>query len=249
MTSERTVLFDLGGTLLYFDGEWPDVFLRADKALMESLAENGIYLDQEAFREDFRARLNAYYAEREMEFTEFTTTYVLKEALVGWGYLGVPDSTIKPALAAMYSVSQAHWQPEEDAIATLAALQDQGCRLGLISNAGDDADVQVLVDKTKVRPYFDLILTSAALGIRKPNPRIFDIAMQRIQAKPEQTVMVGDTLGADVLGARNANIASIWITRRADTPANHAHADTIVPDAAVETLAEIPAMIELLLGN
>jgi putative hydrolase of the HAD superfamily len=244
----RTVLFDLGGTLLYFDGELPDVFRRADEALMNALEERGITLDREAFCQDFRARMDAYYSERETEFIEFTTTYVLKEALVSWGYLGVPDTTIQPALAALYRVSQAHWQPEEDALSALTALRDKGYKLGLISNAGDDTDVQVLVDKAKLRPYFDVILTSAALGIRKPNPRIFEIALNRLEAPPDQAVMVGDTLGADILGAINAGVRSIWITRRADTPANRAHTDTITPDAAVETLAEVPAMVELLLG-
>ena len=245
----RTVLFDLGGTLLYFDGEWPDVFRRADKALMDALEQQGITFDREAFGKDFRSRMNAYYTEREAEFTEYTTTFVLKEALVSWGYLGVPDSTIRPALDAMYSVSQAHWLPEEDAIPTLHALRDKGYKLGLISNAGDDKDVQVLVDKARLRPYFDVILTSAGLGIRKPNPRIFDIALSRLDATTSQAVMVGDTLGADILGAQNAGVRSIWITRRADNEANRAHGGEIVPDAAVDTLGEVPAMAGLLLGD
>jgi HAD superfamily hydrolase (TIGR01549 family) len=243
----HSVLFDLGGTLIYFDGQWPDVYLRADRALLDSLEAAGIKLDREAFREDFRARLNAYYAERESEFIEYTTTYVLKEALVGWGYLGVPDSTIRPALDAMYRVSQAHWQAEADAVSTLTLLREQGYRLGLISNAGDDADVQSLVDKARLRPFFDVILTSAALGIRKPNPRIFDLALQRMEADPAGAVMVGDTLGADILGARNAGLRSIWVIRRADTPGNRAHAGTIQPDAVARTLAEVPEAVATLL--
>ena len=248
MTARRTVLFDLGGTLIYFDGAWPDVYLRADEALIDALEGAGIHLNRQAFREEFRARLKAYYNERESEFIEYTTSFVLKEALASWGYLGVPEATIRPALDAMYRVSQAHWQVEEDALPTLAQLIQRGCRLGLISNAGDDADVQSQVDQARLRPYFELILTSASLGIRKPNPRIFQLAMRRIDADPGLTVMVGDTLGADILGARNAGIRSIWITRRADTPANRAHADTITPDAIAGRLAEVPGIVEAMLG-
>jgi FMN phosphatase YigB (HAD superfamily) len=58
--------------------------------------------------------------------------------------------------------------------------------------------------------------------------------------------MVGDTLGADILGAQNAGIYAIWITRRADVPANRAHQDTIHPDAAIDSLAEIPGLLEKL---
>ena len=52
--------------------------------------------------------------------------------------------------------------------------------------------------------------------------------------------MIGKTLGADILGAQNAGIFSIWITRRADNPANQAHADTIKADLKIATLKELP---------
>ena len=54
-----------------------------------------------------------------------------------------------------------------------------------------------------------------------------------------RVAMVGDTLGADILGAQNADIYSIWITRRADNPANQAHADTIKADMKIATLKEL----------
>jgi FMN phosphatase YigB (HAD superfamily) len=61
---------------------------------------------------------------------------------------------------------------------------------------------------------------------------------------PQQVAMVGDTLGADILGAKNAGIYSIWITRRANTPANRAHAETIIPDARISELCELPSLLD-----
>jgi FMN phosphatase YigB (HAD superfamily) len=60
-----------------------------------------------------------------------------------------------------------HWKP----------CANTGYRLGLISNAGDDADVQTLLDQANLRAYFEIILTSAGQGIRKPNPKIFWTAL------------------------------------------------------------------------
>jgi HAD superfamily hydrolase (TIGR01662 family) len=128
----------------------------------------------------------------------------------------------------------------------LGALRKAGYRLGMISNASDDADVQALIDKAGVRPYFEVILTSAAVGIRKPNPRIFHMALERLGTSPGKTAMVGDTLGADILGANNAGMFSIWITRRADVPDNRAHLDTIRPDAVIDTLSDLPRLLESL---
>ena len=106
--------------------------------------------------------------------------------------------------------------------------------------------VQTLVDKASLRPYFDLVLSSAACGVRKPSPRIFRIALEHWGVGPSHAVMVGDTLGADILGAHNAGIFSIWVTRRADTPANRVPAETVTPDAVIDNLAQLPALLEKL---
>jgi FMN phosphatase YigB (HAD superfamily) len=99
------------------------------------------------------------------------------------------------------------------------------------------------VDKAGLRSYFQVILSSASLGIRKPNPSIFRAVLERLGVSPAQAVMVGDSLGADILGAHNAGMRAIWITRRAATPANRAHEDTIRPDAIISTLSELPALL------
>jgi len=247
--SIQAVLFDLGSTLLYFDGSWPQVFKRADQALLTHLKESGLQLEDRAFLEEFRRRLEAYYQQREAEFIEYTTAQILRTLLAELGHDEVPEQTLSQGMQKLYAVSQQHWLPEEDALPTLKALQQRGYHLGIISNAGDDADVQALVDKAGFRPYLDFVISSAASGIRKPNPRIFQQALSHWELPPEQVVMVGDTLGADILGARNAGIYSIWLTRHADTPANRDHAETITPDAHITKLTELIPLLERLAEN
>ncbi len=116
----------------------------------------------------------------------------------------------------------------------------------MVSNTADDANVQYLVDKIQVRSFFDRIVTSAALGIRKPNPRIFLPILDHWKIPPEQVAMVGDTLGADILGARNAGLFSIWVTRHAESAGNRAHRDTIHPDAVIESLKDLPGLLDLI---
>ena len=238
------VIFDLGSTLLYFEGEWPQVMSKANDELFQSLQDAGLQLDRQQFLEEFQKRLHLYYVEREAEFIEYTTAYVLKSLLEEMGEKDIDEAILRPALNAMYSVSGEHWQVEADALPTLSILKNRGYNLGLISNAGDDEDVQSLVDKAGIRHFFEVVVTSAALGIRKPNPLIFHKVLDRLKIEPARAVMVGDRLGADILGARNAGIYSILITRRADTVANRAHADTIIPDATIRTLSELPAILE-----
>ncbi len=239
----KAVLFDLGGTLIYFDGAWHEVMQTASLQLLEHLQTLGFRLDSEAFLDEFQERLEEYYIQREAEFVEYTTARILRDMLFNLGYKEVTIEMLAPALEKLYAVSQAHWKPEPDAESTLRTLKESGLRLAVISNAGDDADVQTLVNNSGLRPFIDFALSSAACGIRKPNPRIFEIALERWNLRREEVVMVGDTLGADILGARNAGLASVWLTRRADVPANHAHQDTIKPDATIATLSGLPKII------
>ena len=237
------IIFDLGSTLIYFDGEWSQVIPEAVSNMVVSLREAGLEIEAEAFASRFHAELAAYYRERETEFIEYTTLYLLKNTIAEMGLQAPPHGVLEKSLEMFYSVTQSHWRVESDAQTTLETLRERGYRLGMISNAGDDADVQALVDKAGVRPYFDMIVTSAAEGIRKPNPEIFRKLLRFWEMAPDRVVMVGDSLGADILGANNAGIYSIWITRRADTPANRAHRDTIQADATVDSLREIPDLI------
>jgi HAD superfamily hydrolase (TIGR01549 family) len=242
----EAIIFDLGGTLIYFEGSWPEVMAEAGMELHRSLREAGLDLEPDPFMQEFHTQMETYYVERESDFREYTTLYVVQKVLQDWGYADVQESVLREGLQAMYAVTEGHWHVEQDAVLTLETLGGKGYRLGLISNAGDDADVQTLVDNANLRDYFDLIITSAAEGIRKPSPHIFHKMLYYWGIEPSQAAMVGDTLSADILGARKAGLYSIWITRRADTPANQALAAEIFPDATIARLSELPDLLEYL---
>ncbi len=238
------ILFDLGSTLIYFDGDMPAVMVAAIAKATAYLRSLGYALDERSFPQAYYDLIQEYYQRRDEEYIEYTTDYVLREVLRNYSYPTPPAEHIRQALKVMYSVTQAYWHVEGDAAQTLSVLRASGHHLGLLSNAADDADVHTLVDKANLREYFDFILTSAKVGVRKPNPRIFQAALEQWEAQPGQVVMVGDTVAADVVGAKQMGMASIWITRRGDTPENHQAARKTAPDATIYALDELPALLE-----
>lgn len=242
------ILFDLGSTLIYFNGDFDASLVAGYAECYSALSAAGLHLEREPFLRRFKQLMDEYRRERETEFIEYTTYNILSLTLTEFGYNDIPESLIRQAVAAIYQVTQQSWEVEPDAHATLQQLLGEGYRLGLVSNAGDEPDVQTLIDRAGLRPYFEVILVSADLGIRKPNPRIFEQALQYWGVPPRRAAMVGDTLGADILGAFNAGLYSIWITRRADSPGNQAHAETIFPDARIANLAELPGLLRGLEG-
>lgn len=239
----KLVLFDLGNTLIYFDGDWPTVLGEGAMRLTDSLISSGYQLDKSAFTADFLKTLRGYFASRNHEYIEKTTGSVLRSLLAAHGQSSVYPGHIRTALDAMYAVSQPHWRVEPDSISTLESLQALGCKLGLISNAGDPIDAHALVDNAGLRPHFKKVWISAEIGFRKPHARMFEMALDYFQIRPKDAVMVGDSLGEDILGANNMGIASIWLTRRSDSPENRENINRIVPDHSVKNLDELPATL------
>jgi putative hydrolase of the HAD superfamily len=142
----------------------------------------------------------------------------------------------------MYSITQTNWTLEDDAPAALQKLKSKGYHLGIFSNAGDDKDVQQLIESFGVRPHFDFVLTSAACYYRKPHARAFEIALAQWNISPGEAVMVGDTLMADIYGAHQLGMQTIWLTRRAQFNADEEL--RVQPDFSLRDLDQLYPTLE-----
>ena len=240
----RAVFFDLGKTLLYPKNPWAPVLAASNQALTGSLIAGGVNVDPKTFPDTFVKRLNQYYTDREISLREETTFEMLRDLLADEGFRDAPDPFVRTALDAKYAITQTNWHLEADAHAMFRALQQDNYTLALLSNAGDDPDVQALIDKDNLRQYFSFIRTSAACGYRKPHPRIFEEALQTLDLRPEECAMVGDTLNADIKGANALGIYSIWFHRRVNNGTKTFEA--IRPKATIKALSEIPALLKSL---
>ncbi len=238
----RAILFDFGGTLMYGRRDWTPVMAKADDMLAEHLRIQGMDVNPNTFPLEFRKNLDEYFKQREQDLLETTYTFVLRELLKNKGYDDIPSDVLRGALDNLFSVTQANWVLEEDAIPTLQKLRAKGYSLGIISNAGDDADVQQLARQFGITQYFDFILTSAACSYRKPHPRIFELALSNWYCPPNEAVMVGDNLDADIRGAQEVGIYGIWISRRADPEMEKQ--EQVQPDASLSSLSELPAILD-----
>jgi FMN phosphatase YigB (HAD superfamily) len=95
-----------------------------------------------------------------------------------------------------------------------------------------------MLDYWELTPFFDVVALSCEVGCAKPDPRIFRSALERLGALPEDAVMVGDDLLADVAGALSVGMKAIWRRRPGQQPDA-----VIVPDALVESLDELPGIL------
>jgi len=241
----RGVIFDLGSTLIYnrLDINWPRALDRMRGELLAQLTAAGYQIDAAAFLARFAAKVNEYSDQRQTDWVEYTTNWILASTLEEMNLPAPPPELARAALAAYYAYSETLWQPVPGLHETLDALAAAGLRLGLISNAADDGNVQRLIDWAGLRAYFDPIVVSAAVGLRKPNPAIFQRVLGPWALPPAEVVMVGDTLGADILGAPLAGLHNVWFTPYATHPANVAHRGNIIPEAELDNFAGLPGVL------
>jgi putative hydrolase of the HAD superfamily len=122
----------------------------------------------------------------------------------------------------------------------LAALRDLGLDLAVVSNADGTVEKQLRRDEIcQVGPgpgvEVHVVLDSAVVGVAKPDPGIFHLALEAMGVAPAAAVHVGDTPAADVAGARAAGVTPVLI----DPYGLHPEADCV----RVAALADVPALL------
>lgn len=103
------------------------------------------------------------------------------------------------------------WTTYPDVFPGLERLKEMGFRLGMISNW--DTRLPDLCHGLGLSTYFDFVISSANLAVHKPNPRIFELALERAGVAAPEAFHVGDQYYADVLGSRSAGLVPVLINR------------------------------------
>lgn len=120
----------------------------------------------------------------------------------------------------------------------LEGLKSQNLLLGMITNGFGQFQMDNL-KSLQIEKYFDVILVSEWEGIKKPDPRIFNKALNILNVQPNEAIFVGDHPENDVLAAKKIGMKGIW---KKDLLWRNAEADFIVDD-----LGELPFIIEKLM--
>jgi putative hydrolase of the HAD superfamily len=103
------------------------------------------------------------------------------------------------------------WAVYADVLPALDRLRVLGLRLGIISNW--DGRLVGLLGALGVRERVDVVLSSADVGLRKPDPRIFELACERLGVVPSEAAHVGDHHYSDILGARAVGMTPVLVDR------------------------------------
>lgn len=197
-----TICLDAGGVLVY--PNWTRV--------AEELARHGVDADPLA--------LAAAEPRAKRAIDTGETIDATNDASRGWLYFnlvleaaGVPlSSATDAALSDLHAFHMTNnlWEHVPDAVPpVLRRLRDAGYRLVVVSNA--NGTLRRAFGRLGLDEYFVEILDSCEVGIEKPDPRIFELALTRSGSSAESTIHVGDIYHVDVVGARAAGVRGVLL--------------------------------------
>ncbi len=124
------------------------------------------------------------------------------------------DQLVNRAIEIIVKARAANGVAFDDAHSTIQRLARRDVKLGIISNVSSHEVAMGILDKVRLTRYFDEIVTSAMVGIRKPDPGIFRYALMQFRARPEEAVMVGDSEIHDIGGGYISGLKTVLVDRR-----------------------------------
>ena len=153
---------------------------------------------------------------------------------------GVNDSVFAEQLSAIFWLERRSqhivFSDVEDNLTNLR----ENYRLALVTNGTPDLQREKIQGANLAR-FFDAILISGEVGVGKPDCRIFELALEELAATPSETVMIGDSLTRDILGAQRARLKGVWLNRSSNDTV-----DRIIPDAQMTSLNQIYELLPIL---
>lgn len=227
----EAVIFDLDGTLVDSSAVWRNAMTRAvDLACarypqLASVGDAGEIYERVILPAAGR-RSTEVGGEWDDEFIHYAFRHLLTEHATS-------DDDLAIELQATYIATRAEgvYETYDDARRTLEAVAER-FRVALITN-GPSANQRSRIGPLGLDHYFEAIVVSGELDIRKPDPAIFEHMLRQLDVSPAAAIYVGDNLEADIGGAHAAGMAAVWINRLDAT------AEGFAPDAEITTLDDL----------
>lgn len=197
----RHIFFDVGDTLRITTSA-PKHQADAKRRVVELL---GLKEDPEAFAARIDARYDGYRKHATKDWIERNE----EELWTQWLTPELPAERVVPhavELTFLYRQFKGYRVTADGAMEVVRKLTDRGYRLGIISNVITSRELPDWIEREGFTPYFNPVVLSSLTGIRKPDPRIFRLALEQTDIPPQQCAYVGDNAERDMGGAFHSGI-------------------------------------------
>jgi len=192
----KAVIFDLFGTLI------PNMSLSEHRAVLTRMADV-----LSAPPDDFIQLWFDTFNERStgiFESPDDNVEYICRTLGVS-----VNKTKVKVATQIRFDYSVRSMVPRSDAIETLSRLKYEGCKTGLISDCS--AEVPAIWNETPLAPLVDVAIFSCLVGMKKPDPRIYQLTADQLGIKPQNCLYIGDGSSQELTGASQVGMHAVLL--------------------------------------
>ncbi len=241
LMSYRLLLLDAGFTLLAPRRSLAD-------ALSSVLAEDGHTVTDEQLRAAWEVADRWFWDEYHREGNDTWTdddrisAYWRQYHALMLDHLGMTaqHEVLDRVLASQFAPDA--WELYPDVLPMLGAVRAMGdVQAGIVSDWG--SNLREIVAAFDLDRQLDFVLASGAVGLAKPNPAFFRVALEQAGVDPADALMVGDSYRADVRGAWSAGIDAVWLDRREGPSINALGGDPPLDARRIHGLDELPAIV------
>lgn len=237
LTPIKLILFDLDDTLFDFSACW-------EWAMKAAISAHPLTcdLDPDEFYRSLKHHSDALWPlilEKKVTFTEYRQLRLIK-ASADFG-LQVKAEMAETFQKLFLSKSMETIMPSPDVVSLLSQLADR-YQLGIVTNGPADMAFEKIARLGFTHLFLsNTVFVSEIVGYHKPDRRIFQCALQQFGLRAEETIFVGDTWIADVVGAIDAGMKAVWYNpRKNESATNHA------PLAVIEKLDKLLDLLKSL---
>jgi putative hydrolase of the HAD superfamily len=231
----ETIIFDLDGTLRHNVPSADDVQFGFAKDLGVGVSDDLKLLG---------ARWAHYYWAQSVEMVEDFQKFgdLSEDFWVNYSYryllsLTMPEERAADLAPELFRMMEAGFNPENQVAPevpeTLQSLKEANYNLGLVSNRSTPCQEEC--EQLGLLQYFDFAYVAAEVDAWKPDPRIFDRALELTGSDPERVIYVGDNYYADIMGSQNAGLQPVLIDQ-----------DGVFPDAECTVIKSVGDLMRLL---
>ncbi|MFC5653378.1 HAD family hydrolase [Paenibacillus solisilvae] len=235
MKGIKLVLFDVDDTLYDFERNWQ---LTVESVFQSHPLTSGY--EQKRICSLFNRYSEMHWSKTvcgELTFQQYRRLR-LQETLEQFGET-LLDEAFDSFTQAFIETSLSQMQADVKVRAVLQRITEQYA-VGIITNGANDTAREKLA-RLGLSEFFPLntVIVSSDVGVGKPDPAIFDLTLKQIGYRAEETVFVGDSWSADIVGALNAGLHAIWFNPKGVEPLT-----THEPLAIIKHLSELEHVLK-----
>jgi putative hydrolase of the HAD superfamily len=205
------------------------------------LSENGVDVPLARFQEAYNKARDELYAKADpnLEEPHFNVRIALTLKMLGYNY-DASSPIVLSASAEFCHEFMKYVYLDKDAKPLLRSLYGR-YKLGIVSNYAIPECADKLLKTHGLSGLFDVVVVSGAVNKRKPSPEIFNRTLKALGVSAAETVFVGDTMDADIEGAKSVGMKAVYIKRREEK-----QPENVLPDKTIKSLTELTSLLQQL---